>query len=47
MSAEKYCNLTGGSKATATRDLADLAGKGVLEITGRGRGTRYGLRPQK
>ena len=43
MSAEKYCNLTGASKATATRDLADLADMGVLEITGRGRGTRYGL----
>ena len=44
MSAEKYVNLTGASKATATRDLADLAGKGVLEITGQGRGTRYALR---
>ena len=43
MSAEKYGNLTGTSKATATRDLADLAAKGVLEITGRGRGTRYWL----
>ncbi len=46
MSAEKYCNLTGASKATATRDLADLAKKGVLEVIGRGRGTRYGLRAE-
>ncbi|MFM9970610.1 MAG: Fic family protein [Burkholderiales bacterium] len=41
MSAEKYVNITGASKATATRDLADLSEKGVLEITGQGRGTRY------
>jgi len=41
MSAEKYVNLTGASKATATRDLSDLSEKGVLEITGQGRGTRY------
>lgn len=44
MSAAKYCNFTGTSKATATRDLAELAEKGVLEVIGRGRGTRYGLR---
>ena len=44
MSAEKYVNLTGTSKATATRDLADLAERGVLEIIGQGRGTRYALR---
>ena len=44
MSAEKYCNLTGTSKATATRDLADLVDKSVLEVVGRGRGTRYSLR---
>lgn len=43
MSAEKYVNLTGASKATATRDLADLAEKGVLDIIGQGRGTRYAL----
>ncbi len=47
MSAEKYCNLTGASKATATRDLADLAGKDVLEVIGRGRGTRYALRTRQ
>ncbi len=44
MSAAKYANLTTASKATATRDLADLADKGVLVITGQGRGTRYWLR---
>lgn len=43
MSARKYVNITGASKATATRDLADLAEKAVLEIAGRGRGTRYVL----
>ena len=43
MSARKYVNITGASKATATRDLADLAEKAVLEITGKGRGTRYVL----
>ena len=41
MSAEKYVNLTGTSKATATRDLTDLADRGVLRKTGQGRGTRY------
>lgn len=44
MSADKYRRLAGTSKATATRDLADLAEKGVLDVAGRGRGTRYGLR---
>jgi Fic family protein len=43
MSAEKYVNMTGTSKATATRDLTDLAERGVLKITGKGRGTRYSL----
>ena len=43
MSAEKVVNITGASKATATRDLADLAERGVLEITGQGRATRYAL----
>jgi Fic family protein len=41
MSAEKYANLTGSSKATATRDLTDLASRGLLVVTGQGRGTRY------
>jgi Fic family protein len=41
LSAEKYANLTGSSKATATRDLTDLARRGLLVVTGQGRGTRY------
>jgi Fic family protein len=41
LSAEKYANLTGASKATATRDLTDLVKAGLLVSTGRGRGTRY------
>lgn len=40
---EKYINLTGASKATATRDLTDLAERGVLSKTGQGKGTRYWL----
>ncbi len=43
MSAEKYVNITGASKATATRDLTDLAERDVLTIMGQGRGTRYAL----
>lgn len=43
MSAAKYINITGASKATATRDLADLAERGVLAVVGQGRGTRYTL----
>lgn len=41
MTAEKYGNLTGASKATATRDLAQLQKAGLLVATGQGRGTRY------
>ncbi len=41
LSAEKYANLTEASKATATRDLTDLAKAGLLVSTGQGRGTRY------
>lgn len=41
MSAEKYGNLTGASKATATRDLADMLRAGLLVASGQGRGTRY------
>ena len=44
MSAGKYINITGASKASATRDLADLADKGVLMISGQGRATRYVLK---
>lgn len=41
MSASKYANLTRASKATATRDLADLEKEGLLVTSGQGRGTRY------
>lgn len=43
MSAEKYSNLTKVSKATATRDLADLLLNGWVFATGQGKGTRYWL----
>lgn len=43
MSAAKYVNITGASKPTATRDLADVAKRGVLAVVGQGRGTRYTL----
>lgn len=41
MSAKKYIAITGASKATATRDLQDLADKGVFVPFGGGRSTRY------
>ncbi len=41
MSAKKYMAITGASKATATRDLQDLADKGVFVPTGGGRSTHY------
>ena len=43
MSTEKYVNLTGASRATAYRELTQLTELGLLERTGQGRGTRYGL----
>lgn len=43
MNARKYKNLTEVSKATATRDLQDLAGQGVLLPLGAGRSARYTL----
>ncbi|MCX6873510.1 MAG: Fic family protein [Verrucomicrobia bacterium] len=43
MNARKYIALTGVSKATATRDLQDLAGTGVLVPTGGGRSASYQL----
>ncbi len=41
MSAKKYMTITGASKATATRDLQDLAEKGIFTAVGGGRSTRY------
>jgi Fic family protein len=45
INARKYKNLTEVSKATATRDLQDLVGKGVLRPIGAGRSARYDLNP--
>jgi Fic family protein len=41
MSAKKYMSMTGASKATATRDLQDLADKGLFVPSGGGRSTSY------
>lgn len=43
MNARKYVALTGSSKATATRDLQELARIGALAAAGGGRSTRYEL----
>jgi Fic family protein len=43
LSAEKYINITKTSRATATRDLAELVSIGALEKTGQLKGTRYQL----
>ena len=45
MSTEKYTAITGVSRATAYRELTQLAGAGLLERSGQGRGTRYALVP--
>jgi Fic family protein len=41
MSTDKYAKITGASKATAARDLANLAEHGLLRIEGLGKATRY------
>lgn len=43
LSAEKYIQITKTSRATATRDLAELAAKQALKKTGQLKGTRYQL----
>ena len=43
MTADKYGKLTGVSKATATRDLADLLRHGLLVTRGAGKSTRYAV----
>ena len=43
MTSDKYCKLTGVSKATASRDLTDLAVKGLLRVDGVGKATRYAI----
>lgn len=41
LSAEKYINITGASRATATRDLHELVKIGALTRTGELKSTRY------
>ena len=41
MSAKKYMSITGASKATAARDLQELADTGIFIATGGGRSTSY------
>lgn len=43
LSAEKYIGITGAPRATATRDLQDLVGKGALLRHGERKHTRYVL----
>lgn len=43
LTADKYTKLASTSKPTATRDLADLVAKGLLQVTGQGKGTRYAI----
>ena len=44
LNAEKYISITKTSRATATRDLADLLTLKALTKTGSGKGTRYHLK---
>ena len=41
LNADKYMKMTSTSKATATRDLADLVKNGLLSSTGQGKAVRY------
>lgn len=41
LNAEKYVKMTGTSKPTATRDLADLVRRGLLWTRGEGKAIRY------
>jgi Fic family protein len=43
MTSEKYAKITATSKATSTRDLADLASNGLLRVEGVGKATRYAV----
>ena len=43
LSAEKYISITGAPRATVTRDLQDLVGKGALLRKGERKHTRYFL----
>jgi Fic family protein len=41
MSTQKYQSLAATSRATASRELLDLQAKGLLQVAGSGRSTRY------
>ena len=43
MTSDKYAKITATSKATATRDLADLLAHGLLRVEGVGKATRYAV----
>ena len=43
MSSDKYAKITNISKATATRDLADLLANGLIRVDGVGKATRYAV----
>jgi Fic family protein len=43
LTAKKYQGMSKGSRATVTRDLADLVEKGVLSMEGERRTTKYDL----
>lgn len=43
LTADKYTRLASTSKPTATRDLSDLAAKGLLQVSGQGKATRYAI----
>ena len=43
MSSDKYAKITNTSKATATRDLADLLANGLMRVEGVGKATRYAV----
>ena len=43
MTSDKYAKMTGASKTTASRELADLLAKGLLRVQGVGKATRYAL----
>jgi Fic family protein len=44
MTAEKYVKMTGASKATATRDLAQMVVSGQMQTQGVGKATKYFIR---
>jgi len=43
MTSEKYAKMAAISKVTASRDLTDLLGHGLLVVQGQGKATRYAV----